>query len=88
MGIKFGKGRLEQLTDEQIAGMKRQARQLKHDWETKPSSPEGRRIWWSRVGVLSFPFVVLDAVLIWLRGDEVWYSDSGVRFVRHSVRRG
>lgn len=46
----------------------------------KPSSKEGREIYYQRLGVLNLPLVLVLNVWGWVMGNQVWYSDKGVRY--------
>lgn len=52
----------------------------------EPSSEEGRKLYYSRVGVFQTPFVILADLWHLFMNNEVWFSSDGRRVVRSITR--
>lgn len=88
--FKIGKAPAPEVkTPDELAEARRKIRALNDKSlleMLEPSSEEGRKLYYSRVGLLQTPFVLLGNLWEFLWGNDVWYSPEGRRVVRIGIR--
>ncbi len=76
---------------EEVAEMIAKSNAQAAEWDRQraaglPSSKKGRDIYYSGFGIWETPFVLWRLFLEWFNGYEVWYSETGLRYVKYTVK--